>query len=44
MDKELEGLFFIYDDIKINKNDMLELYFIKDLFNFLKIIYIPERV
>lgn len=33
-DKELEGLFFIYDDIKINKNDMLELYFIKDLFNF----------
>lgn len=33
-DKELEGLFFLYDDIKIDKNDMLELYFIKDLFNF----------
>lgn len=33
-DKELEGLFFIYDDIKINKNGTLELYFIKDLFNF----------
>lgn len=33
-DKELEGLFFIFEDIKINKNDMLELYFLKDLFNF----------
>ena len=33
-DKELEGLFFIFEDIKINKNDMLESYFLKDLFNF----------